>query len=93
MPAPVAGGEWITLALAALGAVVWLVRLEGRAHDAQRRCDELKERLSSLEDVDVRVARIETRLDAVFEQLRDLNASIRWMRQPAGREPARDPNR
>jgi hypothetical protein len=30
-----------------------------------------------------RFARIEVRLDGMAEQLRDLNASIRWMREPA----------
>ena len=32
---------------------------------------------------------LEVRLDALFEQMRDLNASIRWMREPADHSAAR----
>lgn len=82
--------EWIkltaTVGLPLIGLIVWLVRLESRVNDAHRRCDDLKKGLDALEDLDVRVARIETKLDGVADGLRDLNASIRWMRDPAAYE-------
>lgn len=34
----------------------------------------------SVDDLRVQVARIETRLDGLLEQFRDLNSAIRWMR-------------
>lgn len=29
-------GEWVTIGLAAIGAIVWLVRLEGRVNTSER---------------------------------------------------------
>lgn len=75
--------EQITLGLAIIAAIVWLVRLEGRVNDAHTLCAELGKKLDALQDMDVRVARIETRIDGLFEQFKDLNASLRWMRNPA----------
>lgn len=43
----------------------------------------LEAEVASLKDMDVRLARVETKLDALVEQLRDLAASVRWMRDPA----------
>lgn len=43
----------------------------------------LEREIAALKDLDVRVARIETKLDGLVEQLRDLAASVRWMRDPA----------
>jgi hypothetical protein len=43
----------------------------------------LEGELRALDDLKLDVARLETRLDALIEQVRDLNASIRWMRDPA----------
>ena len=43
----------------------------------------LEGELRALDELKVDVARLETRLDALIEQVRDLNASIRWMRDPA----------
>lgn len=76
-------GELVSLILASIAGIVWLVRLEGRVNDAHRRCDDLKSAIKGLEEMPERMARIETRLDGVLEAFRDLNASIRWMRQPA----------
>jgi hypothetical protein len=56
----------------------------------------LAERVATLEseagtvgELRVQVARIETRLDGLLEQFRDLNSAIRWMRADA--VPAIDP--
>jgi hypothetical protein len=73
------------MAVAGLGAtalgqlaalLVWGAALTQRVRALERDVEPLK-------DLDVRVARIEARLEALLDQLRDLNASIRWMRAPA----------
>lgn len=48
-----------------------------------QRIKTLELEVSAMKDLDVRVARIETKLDGLVEQLRDLAASVRWMRDPA----------
>lgn len=71
------------LAATALGqlgaALVWGAALNQRVRALERDIEPLK-------NLDVRVARIDARLEAMVEQLKDLNASIRWIRQR--REPA-----
>ncbi|HZZ89946.1 MAG TPA: terminase family protein [Caulobacteraceae bacterium] len=47
--------------------------------------DELK----TVTDLKLDVARMETRLDALIEHVRDLTASIRWMREPADARSSR----
>lgn len=49
----------------------------------------LEGELRALDELKVDVARLETRLDALIEHVRDLNASIRWMRDPAESRTAR----
>jgi hypothetical protein len=63
--------------------LVWGAALTQRVRALERDVEPLK-------DLDVRVARIEARLEALLDQLRDLNASIRWMRSPT--EFARRPD-
>ena len=46
--------------------------------------------MKSVTDLKLDVARLETRLDALIEHVRDLTASIRWMREPADRRTQRD---
>lgn len=82
-PGDLLSGEVVSVGLAILAAVVWLVRLEGRVNAAHAQCADLSKKLDALQDMDVRVARIETRIDGLFEQFKDLNASLRWMRNPA----------
>ncbi|MBX7249339.1 MAG: hypothetical protein K1X35_09905 [Caulobacteraceae bacterium] len=79
--------DWTTLAGMGLSL---LVNLAGSlvAWGALRATVEtLAERVGGLESdsdalarLQVQVARVETRLDALLEQFRDLNAAIRWMR-------------
>ncbi len=47
-----------------------------------QRVKSLEQEVGALKDMNTRMARVETRLDGLFEQFKDLNASIRWMRQP-----------
>ncbi len=49
----------------------------------------LEGELRALDELKLDVARLETRLDALIEHVRDLNASIRWMRDPAEARPLR----
>jgi len=60
--------------LAQFAAVlVWGAALTQRVRALERDIEPLKA-------LDVRVARIEARLETLVEQLRDLNAALRWMR-------------
>jgi uncharacterized coiled-coil protein SlyX len=54
------------------GAVAALTMRVGMLEGQMRALDELK----------LDVARLETRLDALIEHVRDLNASLRWIREP-----------
>lgn len=57
-------GVVVTLALAALAGVVWLVRLEGRHNVLKAFYDGLKERVDGLEERILRsLDRIESKLD------------------------------
>lgn len=49
----------------------------------------LEGELRALDELKLDVARLETRLDALIEHVRDLAASIRWMREPADPRPFR----
>jgi hypothetical protein len=49
----------------------------------------LEGELRALDELKLDVARLQTRLDALIEHVRDLNASIRWMRDPAEPRPLR----
>ena len=49
----------------------------------------LEGELRALDELKLDVARLETRLDALIEHVRDLNASIRWMRDPPEPRPVR----
>ena len=51
----------------------------------------LEGQMRALDELKLDVARPETRLDALIEHVRDLAASIRWMREPGGRRVARTP--
>lgn len=54
------------------GLLIWGAALTQRVRALERD-------LEPLRSLDVRVARIDARLEALLEQLRELNASIRWI--------------
>lgn len=57
-------GAGVTLALAGLGGVVWLVRLEGRINVQTARQDATDKRVDGLEDrILAQLDRIESKLD------------------------------
>jgi hypothetical protein len=57
--------------------------LRGTVGALSLRVTALETDVKTLDDMKLTVARVETRLEAVIDQLRDLNASVRWMREPA----------
>ena len=68
------------LAFAVLLQAVWLVVWGARL---TQRVVTLEEEIGPLRALATQVARIAERQDMWIEQLKDLNASIRWMREPA----------
>jgi hypothetical protein len=70
------------LALAALGvtAFVQLAGLLIWGASLTQRVRQLEAEIEPLKILPERFARIEARLDGMYEQLKDLNSSIRWMR-------------
>jgi cell division protein FtsB len=75
-PSVFALGLMVLAQLAAL--LIWGAALTQRVRSLERDLEPLK-------TVDGRVARIEARLETLIEQLRDLNASVRWMRPAVDR--------
>ena len=75
------------MALAATGAVqlggllIWGATLGHRVKTIEREIEPLKA-------LSHQVTRMETRLEGLLEQFKDLNASIRWMRDPVPDEAA-----
>ena len=81
--------DWIALAGVLIAAGVniggYLVAwgaMKGAVVALTARVTALESQMRALDDLKLDVARLETRLDALIEQVRDLNASLRWMRDP-----------
>lgn len=74
-----------SVAAQCLWLIVWGARLTQRVVTLEKEVDPLKV-------LPVQITRIETRQDTWIEQLKDLNASIRWMREPAD-YPAVNPHK
>lgn len=82
-------------ALIALGALVVNLSviavgygvLKGTVAALAARISALEGEMGTLNDLKLKVTEIATRQDMWIEQLKELNASIRWMREPAGYEP------
>ena len=86
--------EWIALGFGAVGILINLATLlvgygvlRGTVNALGARVAALESELGGLNDLRLQVAKIETRLDGLIEQFKDLNASIRWMREPAPYDP------
>jgi hypothetical protein len=56
--------------------------LKGQVTALGARVAALEGQLRALEELKLDVARLQTRLDTLIDQVRDLNAAIRWMRDP-----------
>jgi hypothetical protein len=65
------------------GLLVWGATLTHRVKAIERDIEPLKA-------LSLQVTRIETRLETLIEQVKDLNAAVRWTRGPA---PSQSPRR
>jgi hypothetical protein len=87
---------WIALSGVVITAVInfggyliaWGV-MKGTVSALAVRVSALEGALKTVTDLKLDVARLETRVDALIEHVRDLTASIRWMREPADARPSR----
>jgi cell division protein FtsB len=77
------------IAALALSALVQVAAILIWGASLTQRVRRLEDEIRPLRALPEKLARLEVRLDALFEQMRDLNASLRWMRDPAERAPAR----
>ena len=57
--------------------------MKGQVAALAARVAALEGQMRALEELKLDVARLQTRLDTLIEQVRDLNAAIRWMREPS----------
>jgi hypothetical protein len=57
--------------------------LKGTVTALGGRVTALEREMRALEELKLDVARLQTRMDTLIDQVRDLNAAIRWMREPA----------
>jgi hypothetical protein len=85
---------WVALAFGATGLLINLVTLavgygvlRGTVTALAGRVAAVESEMSALADLKVEVTRIGTRQETWIEQLKEMNASIRWMRDPAVYEP------
>lgn len=69
-------GSIMLVLVQAVGLVIWGARLT-------QRVGTLEEEVEPLKAMNIQVAKMEVKLDGLLEQFKDLNANLRWMRQPA----------
>lgn len=81
---------WVALVIGGIALLLNLVTLavgyglqQGAAKALAGRVTALEGEMTPLNELKVKVAEIATRQETWIEQLKDLNASIRWMRKPA----------
>jgi len=82
--------DWIALAGVALAAGVnlggYLVAwgaMRGQVAALTLRIGALEGQMRALDELKLDVARLQTRLDTLIDQVRELNAALRWRREPA----------
>lgn len=85
---------WIALAFGAsalcLNLIVIAVGygvLKGTVAGLALRVSALEVEIGTLNELKVTVAEVKTTMGFLLEQFKDLNASVRWMREPAPPEP------
>ena len=88
--------DWVAVSVSGFGLVLNIAAfavgygmLRGTVAALGLRVTALEAEIGAIGDMKVKVAEIATRQDVWIEQLKELNASIRWMREPAGPEPIR----
>lgn len=67
--------------------------LRGTVQALSKRIETLEVEIGAVTDLRILVGKISERQDIWIEQLKDLSASVRWMRDPAPAEPLRSPPR
>jgi hypothetical protein len=70
----------ITALIQIAGLLIWGASLT-------QRVKRLEDEVTPLKALPERLGRVEEKLDGLVEQIKDLNASIRWMRDPADYGP------
>lgn len=87
---------WVSLAFGAtaLGLNLLVIAvgygvLKGTVQALALRVQALEGEISTLNDLKVTVAEVKTTMGFLLEQFKDLNSSIRWMREPAPTAPPR----
>lgn len=63
--------------------------MKGTVGAMDKRIAALEVEIGALTDLRLQVAKIGERQDIWIDQLKELNASVRWMREPAQSEPIR----
>lgn len=82
-------GIALTIGLNLCGYLVAWGMMKGQLAGLTLRVDALENEMSAVTEIKGKIIRLETKVDGLLEQFRDLNQSIRWMREPAGvGEPA-----
>jgi hypothetical protein len=76
-------GLTLTLALNLAGYLVAWGVLKSKVRTLTDKVAALEGEAGAVGDLRVQIVRIETRLDGLLEQFRDLNSAIRWMRADA----------
>jgi peptidoglycan hydrolase CwlO-like protein len=82
--------SWISLAIGGttlflnvIAIAVGYGALTGAVTAMNNRVTALEREMGTLNELKVAVGKIETKQDALVDHLHELNASIRWMREPA----------
>lgn len=85
---------WVTIVVGAFAVLMNVIvlamgygGLRGTVTALSTRVATLEGEMSALGDMKVKIAEIGTRQETWIEQLKEMNASIRWMRTPAPYEP------
>ena len=69
------------LVIQAAALLIWGARLAQRVKTLEAEVEPLKQ-------LALQFARMEVKLDGLLEQFKDMNASMRWLRAPAGYAPS-----
>lgn len=88
--------SWIALAIGLTSLVLNLLTLaigygvlRGTVQALGKRVEALEVEIGALTELRIQVGKIGERQDIWIEQLKELNASVRWMREPAPADPLR----
>lgn len=75
--------SWVVLVGLAISALVQLAGLIVWGSRLTQRVRTLEAEIEPLKQLSLQVARLEVKQDGLLEQMKDMNASLRWLRAPA----------